>query len=68
MTFLGKKIQGGFLGNKSPAEGYNQLVSLVLKGEIDLDKMITKNIRLDEINDGFQMLKEGKCIRCIIQM
>ena len=41
---------------------------MVLKGEINLDKMITKNFRLDEINDAFQMLKEGKCIRCIIQM
>lgn len=68
LTLSGKKIQGGFLGNKNPVEGYPHLVSLVLKGEIDLDKMISKNIRLDEINDGFQMLKEGKCIRCIIQM
>ena len=64
----GKRIVGGFLGNMKTSPAYKKIVSMVINGEIDLDRMITKNFSLDEINDAFQMLRDGKCIRSVIIM
>lgn len=64
----GKKIISGFLGNKDPGTGFNQLVSMVLNKEINLEAMITQNFKLEQINEAFQMLKEGKCVRSVILM
>ena len=39
-----------------------------MKGEIKLDEYITHNYKLDQINEGFDLLHEGKCLRVVIDM
>lgn len=55
---------GGFR-SRSDVPG---LVARYIKGELKLDEYITHHYPLEEINDGFKLLHEGKCLRTIIKM
>jgi len=37
-----------------------------MKGEIRVDEMITHTMGLDEINEAFDLMHEGKSIRSVI--
>nr|KYP61705.1 Alcohol dehydrogenase-like 6 [Cajanus cajan] len=36
--------------------------------EIQIDDYITHNLPFDDINKAFNLMKEGKCLRCVIHM
>lgn len=54
---------GGVKG-RSQLPGY---VEKYLRGEIQVDPMITHTLKLDEINHAFQLMHEGKSIRSVIK-
>ncbi|CAM8978080.1 unnamed protein product [Rhodiola kirilowii] len=41
---------------------------MYLKKEIQIDELITHNIPFEEINKAFELMSEGKCLRCVIHM
>ena len=43
-----------------------RLARLYQTGQLQLDEMITKRYRLDDINDGYDDLLNGKLIRGVI--
>jgi len=57
---------GGFFGGYKPIEGIKSLISQHLDGKLDLDQFITHRISLDEVNEGFELMKNGKSIRSVI--
>lgn len=62
----GRRIVGGFLGQKKIDQAYDELVQMYLDGRYDIDRLITNKFRLEQINEAFQTLKDGKCIRSLI--
>ena len=36
--------------------------------EFDLDKFVTQRMEFSDINSAFQLLLEGKCLRCVLKM
>jgi len=42
------------------------MANAYLEGDLKLDDMITGRMILDEINDGFDLLRAGKAIRTVI--
>ena len=54
---------GGVKG-RSQLPGY---VDRYLSGEIKIDEMISKVLPLEEINDAFELMHEGKVIRSVIR-
>lgn len=65
-TLTGKKVAGAFMGNKDCDSAYTELTEMYVKGEYDVDRLVTHNFKLEQINEAFQLLKEGKCIRSLI--
>lgn len=63
---LGKSIKGTLYGGYKSVNAAPRLVEDYLDGKFDLDKFITNHIKLDEVNEGFEMLKSGKSLRTII--
>jgi S-(hydroxymethyl)glutathione dehydrogenase/alcohol dehydrogenase len=53
---------GGVKG-RSQLPGY---VEEYLNGKIKIDPMITHNLPLDQINEAFELMHEGKSIRSVI--
>ena len=61
-----KRIRRVSYGNARPLRDFPLLARAYLDGSLMLDELITRRIRLDEINDGFAALKHGEAIRSVI--
>ncbi len=67
-TFLtGKKIQGSLLGSTRFPIDMPRLVQLYLDGKLDLDTMVAERIRLEDINDALDKLRQGDSVRSVIE-
>lgn len=53
-------------GNARPRRDFPWLVEEYLRGRLKLDELITRRIRLEEINDGFAALARGEGIRTVV--
>jgi NDMA-dependent alcohol dehydrogenase len=62
-----KRIQGVLYGNGSPNREVHRLLDMYMEGRLKLDELITTRYDLEQINDGYQDLLDGKNVRGIIQ-
>lgn len=57
-----------FGGYKSRSE-VPQLVDKYMNGEFKVDEYVThSHMPLDKINEAFDLMHDGKCLRCVIHM
>jgi S-(hydroxymethyl)glutathione dehydrogenase / alcohol dehydrogenase len=61
-----KSIRRSSYGDARPARDFPLLARAYLDGRLMLDELITRRIRLNEINDGFAALKSGQAIRSVV--
>ena len=65
--FLGeKRIQGSFMGSNRFPVDMPRLVDFYMSGKLKLDQMISRRIKLEEINSAFDELKRGELARSVI--
>jgi S-(hydroxymethyl)glutathione dehydrogenase/alcohol dehydrogenase len=65
--FLGeKKIQGSLMGSNRFPVDMPRLVDFYMAGKLKLDDMISRRIRLDQINEAFAEMKKGGIARSVI--
>lgn len=64
---MGKKLTGELYGSYRGVDEAPLLVEDYLAGKLPLEKFVTHNKSLSEINEGMDLLKDGKCIRCVIK-
>jgi S-(hydroxymethyl)glutathione dehydrogenase/alcohol dehydrogenase len=61
-----RRIQGSIYGGCSPQVDVPLLISLYEAGKLKLDELITRRYKLDEINEGYQDMLDGRNIRGVI--
>jgi alcohol dehydrogenase (nicotinoprotein) len=61
-----KRIQGALAGEANPLYDMPKLLGLYKSGDLLLDEIITQRYRLEDINDGYHDLLDGKNIRGVI--
>jgi len=61
-----RRIVRSSYGNARPRRDFPWLAHEYLNGRLKLDELITRRIRLEEINDGFAALACGEGIRTVI--
>ena len=61
-----KRIRRVSYGNARPRRDFPLLARAYLDGELMLDELISRRIKLEEVNDGFAALKRGETIRSVI--
>ncbi|OEL33314.1 Alcohol dehydrogenase-like 7 [Dichanthelium oligosanthes] len=64
----GRSVTGALLGGIKPKDDIPVLAQKCLDKELELDEFITHQMGFDEINRAFDLLTQGKCLRCIIWM
>lgn len=64
--FLEKKLRGSALGSARIRDDIPRLVELYMQGRLNLDDLVSRRIRLDEINAGFEAMKSGEVARSVI--
>jgi S-(hydroxymethyl)glutathione dehydrogenase / alcohol dehydrogenase len=67
LTLLQKKLQGSMFGHGNPQHDIPMLLSLYQAGKLNLDDMVTREYTLEQINDGYRDMLDGRNIRGIIR-
>ena len=66
-AFLGeKRIQGSLMGSNRFPVDMPRLVDFYMSGKLKLDEMISRRIKLEEVNDAFAEMKGGQIARSVI--
>ena len=66
LTLFEKTIRGSLFGSANPQYDIIRLLRLYNDGQLQLDDLVTTRYTLEEVNQGYQDLREGKNIRGII--
>ena len=61
-----KTLKGSYLGSCVPARDIPAYIELFKSGRLEVDKLISHKLKLEEINEGFERLAKGEAIRQII--
>ncbi|NKB56982.1 MAG: zinc-binding dehydrogenase [Alphaproteobacteria bacterium] len=61
-----KAIKGSYMGSCVPVRDIPRFISLYRQGRLPVDKLISSQVGLDEINAGFDRLQQGETIRQIL--
>ncbi|KAH9725035.1 Alcohol dehydrogenase-like 6 [Citrus sinensis] len=64
----GRTLKGSLFGGWKPKTDLPSLVNRYLKKEFMVDEFITHNLLFEDINQAFNLMKEGKCLRSVIHM
>jgi alcohol dehydrogenase len=61
-----RTVKGSYIGTCVPVRDLPRYVALYRQGRLPVDKLVTGKLKLEEINAGFDRLREGKAVRQII--
>ncbi len=65
-TLLQKDLQGAIFGGSNPRFEIPWLLSQYREGKLNLDDLATTTYALEDINQGYQDMKDGKNLRGVI--
>ncbi|GAA3214792.1 NDMA-dependent alcohol dehydrogenase [Microbacterium terregens] len=63
-----RRIQGAIFGGCNPLHDVPKLLSLYQSGHLKLDELVTKKYKLEDVNQGYQDMLDGKNIRGVIMI
>jgi S-(hydroxymethyl)glutathione dehydrogenase / alcohol dehydrogenase len=67
MVFTEKKVSGTYYGSIRPTVDFGVLADLSMDGKLNLDALISRTYKFDEINEGFQLMAKGQVARGVIE-
>jgi S-(hydroxymethyl)glutathione dehydrogenase / alcohol dehydrogenase len=62
----GRRIAGASFGGAKGRDRVPELVDLYVKGDLDLESLVTNRVKLDEVNDAFAAMERQDGIRTVI--
>lgn len=63
-----RTVKGSYIGTCVPMRDLPRYVALYRQGRLPVDRLKTGTLRLEQINEGFDRLREGKAVRQVIVM
>ncbi|KAA0020047.1 NDMA-dependent alcohol dehydrogenase [Antrihabitans cavernicola] len=66
LTLNEKTIKGALFGSANPQYDIVRLLRLYDSGQLKLDELVTNTYTLEQVNEGYQDLRDGKNIRGVI--
>jgi S-(hydroxymethyl)glutathione dehydrogenase / alcohol dehydrogenase len=61
-----RRLLGSFYGSTRPRADFSRFADLYLRGKLKLDQLVTREWRLDQINEAFAAMNAGEVARGII--
>ena len=61
-----RTVMGSYIGSCVPTRDIPRYVGLYQRGRLPVDRLMSGRLTLDEINEGFDRLHEGKAVRQVI--
>ena len=66
MVYGEKTLSGSYYGSVRPAIDFGMLADLSIEGKLNLDDLISRTYKFDEINEGFRLMASGQVARGVI--
>ena len=66
LTLFEKQLVGSLFGSANIRKDIPALLELYTQGQLDLDTLVTNTYTLDQINQGFEDMRNGKNIRGVL--
>lgn len=66
LTLFEKELIGSLFGSGNIRKDIPRLMEMYTQGQLDLDHLITRTYTLDQINEGFEALRNSENIRGVI--
>jgi alcohol dehydrogenase len=63
-----RTIKGSYIGTCVPSRDMPRYIDLYRQGRLPVDRLLTGKLRLDEINTGFDLLREAKAVRQVVEL
>jgi S-(hydroxymethyl)glutathione dehydrogenase/alcohol dehydrogenase len=63
---FGRTLKGAILGGAKGRTDIPLYVDYYMEGTINIDDLVTHYFPLEQINDGFELMKAGKSIRSVV--
>ena len=67
LAMYNKEIKGTIFGSLNPRADIPKLLGLYREGQLKLDELITREYPLEEINVGYQAMRDGVNLRGVIK-
>mmetsp|Transcript_69309 Transcript_69309/g.212474 ORF Transcript_69309/g.212474 Transcript_69309/m.212474 type:complete len:392 (-) Transcript_69309:122-1297(-) len=64
----GRQWMGTAFGGWKSKPQVPELVQRYMNGELKVDEYITHKLKFEEINKAFELLHQGDCLRCVLDM
>ena len=61
-----RTIKGSYIGTCVPARDLPRYIELYRRGKLPVNRLMTGRLALDDINRGFDLLREGKAVRQVV--
>ena len=61
-----KTVMGSYYGTANTARDFRVYADLYLKGDLDLDRLVSKTYSLDQINEAYADMLSGETARGVI--
>ena len=61
-----RTLKGSYIGTCVPSRDIPRYMDLYKQGRLPVDRLLTGRLTLDQINEGFDLLHEGKAIRQVV--
>jgi len=65
-VFSGKRIQGSVVGGSQILRDFPRFIELAEAGQLDLGALVSRRIKLDEVNDAIASLDRAEGVRTVI--
>lgn len=66
LTLLQKQLVGSIFGSANPRRDIPRLLRMYQEGRLKLDELVTNTYSLDDINVGYQAMRDGENIRGMV--
>ena len=63
-----RTIKGSYLGSCDPSRDIPRYIQMYRQGMLPVDKLLSERLPLDEINEAFDRLADGKSVRQIVEL
>jgi alcohol dehydrogenase len=63
-----RSVKGSYIGTCVPMRDVPRYIAMYRKGILPVERLVSGHLKLDEINEGFDRLHDGRAVRQIILM
>ena len=61
-----RTVKGSYVGTCVPVRDVPRYIALYRAGRLPIDRLLSGTLPLDDINEGFDRLREGRAVRQVI--